>query len=104
MYSDIWILTTHQEDVPTLEKLSKISSPICCWKETAEDTGGLQDHHEEHWHLREHLTGFVRMIDYAVKAKDHDDVDYAYLLYEGQMDKGNFKGFGRVINSIKDSE
>ena len=91
-FMDIWFINS-SENAAVIAKLSELSNmpgTKCCWT----DKGSGES-------LSTYFTGFVRMIEYADYQRNGASPEYAFKITEGQLQRGQIRGFARVISGFE---
>lgn len=87
-FVDILLLASDEDDVFALEALKTADAyGKCCW------------YNDQYW--AQHMTGFTRTYYYKLE-EYRNTPDFLYAIYEGQMYRGEPRGFGRYIDGLGD--
>jgi len=90
---DVWFISTQEseEENTSLRNLEIQDGPKCCWNSKTPQKN-----------LSQHFTGMGRIIKYADFMNKGTIPEYAYEMFEGQIVKGEYNGFGRRIEGYVD--
>jgi hypothetical protein len=91
---DIWFINSveprNDTIIAKLEELSAKPGTKCCW--TNEDPSES---------LSPYFSGFARIIEYADFQRNGSTPEYAFRITEGQIERGETRGFARVISGFE---